>query len=102
MKVKVKVNRVRVNRVTASRNTTPMIRGLSWALASCTTSSSEEDRNTMKVSMAPARVPSSDSVEDGSKPARQPARTSIQCRPLTASTATIMPSTGMIQMEFRK
>ena len=78
VKVKVKANRVKANRVTRSRNTTPMIRGLSCALANCTTSNRLEERKTMKVSMDPARVPNNARAAAGSKPDCQPARSSIQ------------------------
>ena len=99
--VKVKANRVKENRVTRSRNTMPMIRGVSWALANCTTSNRMEERNTMKVNMAPAKVPNSARAASGSKSDCQPARCSIQSRHRTDTNPATMPSTDKSQIEFR-
>ena len=100
MKVKAKTNTANENFVTGSLKTIAMMRGVSWALASWTATSSAEETNTMNVNIDEANVPSTVRAASGWKPDLQPIAASTQFRNRTAPSAATMPSTGRIQIEL--
>ena len=100
MKVKVKTNAVNENFVTGSLKTIAMMRGVSWALASWTATSSAEETKTISVNMDEANAPSTVRAASGSKPDLQPIAASTRCSSRTAPSAATMPSTGRIQIEL--
>src|SRR4051812_35986953 len=95
-KAKLKTNKVKVTLTTASRKRTPMMRGVSCALASCTTRSNDEHTNTMKVKMAPASVPRTERTESGLYEDCQPRKSFRTCNKRTRITAITTPRTGRI------
>ena len=76
-KVKVKVNTVKENLVTGSRKTMAMIRGVSWALASCTAINRAEQTKTMNVNIDEAIIPSTVRTVSGLIVEFQPSLSSI-------------------------
>ena len=74
-------NSVRVHLVILFSNNTPIMRGVSWALASCTTRRRDEQMKTMKVNIDPATVPSIERTEFGSMVPTEPSSVSNQMSP---------------------
>jgi integrase len=83
------------------RKTIPMIRGESWALASCNTTSRADDTNTTNVKIDAAKVPSTARAPSGWNCDSQPIADSNQCRSRTTSIPTAIPATGSSQIELR-
>jgi len=79
-----------------------MIRGESCALAICTINSRIEKTNTMNVSKADTRMPSTARAASGPTGAFQPSIESMSCTTGRTSKAMTMPSTGGSQTEFLK
>src|SRR3954471_17389437 len=100
-KAKANTNSESENFVTRSRNRTPMMRGVIWALASWTTRSRDEQTKTMNVKIAPASAPMTMRIASGSKSAFHPSARSTQWRSRTATSAVSMATHGRTQIEFR-
>ncbi len=93
-KVKVNTNSVNDPFVTGSRKTKAMTRGVSWALASWTATSSAEETNTTKVNMDAAIVPSTARAVSGGMSDTQPIAPSTWCSTRTNPRAAATPSSG--------
>ena len=98
--MKVKTNTVKENLVTGSLNTMAMMRGVSWALASCTATSRAEETKTMNVNIDAAKVPSTARAVSGLMADSQPIASSVPWSSGTATSAATMLSKGRIQIEF--
>ncbi len=69
--VKENTKTVNENLVTGSRKTKAMIRGVSWALASCTAINKAEQTKMMKVNIEEAIIPNTVRAVSGVMPASQ-------------------------------
>ncbi len=76
-----------------------MIRGVSWALASCTATSNAEQTKTTNVNIDEAKVANTARAASGLTVDSQPIAWSILWSAGTATMATTMPSEGRIQIE---
>src|SRR4051794_39247988 len=92
-RVKVYTKTVSENLVTGSLKTKAMMRGVNWPLASCTASSKVEERKTMKVSIAAAKVPMTRRAASGERDDCQLICFSIMCSNQMVNSAAIMPTT---------
>jgi hypothetical protein len=80
-----------------------MMRGVSWALASCTARSSEDTAKTTKVNMDEERASRAPCAPSGVKPNHgHPVRSSSQRTTRTAAMAAIIHVTGTTQNEERR
>src|ERR1051325_2844001 len=98
--VKEKTNIASDSLITRSENMVPITRGVSCALASCTTNNNEEHRKTMNVNMAPASAPNTVRAASVFMLVPQPTVSSTQCTTRTAKIAATMATAGQTQIEF--
>src|SRR5262249_44069880 len=96
--VKVNTNSVSANFVNGSFSTSPMIRGVSCWLASCTMISSADETNTTNVNIEAASVPRSAIAVSREVSSSHPSDVSTPCRMRTATSAAAIPATGKAQM----
>src|SRR5262249_25527871 len=101
LKVKLKTKTASENLVTGSRNIVAMTRGVSWALANCTTSKSDEQTKTKKGNIAPANIPNTARIVSGSSLESNSSDISHQYSNRKEMMPRKMARTGTIQMEFR-
>src|SRR5215831_17104383 len=100
-RVKVYTKIVSDSFVTGSLKTNAIMRGVSCPLASCTATSRVEERNTMKVSIDPARIPMTVRMDSGEYEDSQSSFLSIVWNSQAVATAAAIPNTGRTTIEFR-
>src|SRR5215217_2042418 len=97
VRVNVKTNTVSENFVIGSLNTRAMIRGVSWALASCRAINSAEETNTTNENIADARVIRTVREASGFRSIRQPNVRSQYSVTGAVTSAAAIPTQGRIQ-----
>src|SRR5262245_3659349 len=102
LNVKLKTKTASEYFVIRSRNIVAMTRGVSSALANCTTSSSDEQTNTINVNIAPTRIPRTARMVSASILESRFSEDSRLCSTRKVTMANTMAATGTTQTEFRR